>query len=213
MAQHDVRWYPIVDYSTNWAGVISGDSNSMVAPRTTGRLRHLRERVRPALRARRQLLALAPEPAAAAGDELRDLERGELDAVPAPADERARAYADLYMAARAAIKPVDPQARWWSAGCRSAPRAAAPTRSVPPAHVRPPPRHEGLRGRGRAPPVPAAVSDVYARIAHFRAALDQLAGPQVPLEITEVGWSTTAVSDSERGTRPRRRSRSELPRC
>ena len=38
------------------------------------------------------------------------------------------------------------------------------------------------------------------RIARFRQALDQLDGPEVPLEITEVGWATTAVSDAERGS-------------
>src|SRR3954451_8889281 len=30
MAQHNIRWYPIIDYSTNWAGVIGGDANSEV---------------------------------------------------------------------------------------------------------------------------------------------------------------------------------------
>ena len=38
------------------------------------------------------------------------------------------------------------------------------------------------------------------RIARFRQALDRLDGPEVPLEITEVGWATTAVSDAERGS-------------
>jgi len=36
MAQQGLRWYPIVAYSTSWAGVIPGDSDSVVAPAHVG---------------------------------------------------------------------------------------------------------------------------------------------------------------------------------
>ena len=48
-------------------------------------------------------------------------------------------------------------------------------------------------------PYQASVADTEMRIARFRQTVDQLAGPGVPLEITEVGWSTTAVTDQGRG--------------
>jgi hypothetical protein len=38
------------------------------------------------------------------------------------------------------------------------------------------------------------------RLARFRQALDQLAGPSVPIEITEMGWATTSVPESQRAT-------------
>jgi hypothetical protein len=47
-------------------------------------------------------------------------------------------------------------------------------------------------------PYQANVYDTYMRIARFRQGLNQIAGPQLPIEITEVGWATTAVSEQER---------------
>jgi hypothetical protein len=39
---------------------------------------------------------------------------------------------------------------------------------------------------------------VYAKIAEFRQELDDIAGPGVPLELTEIGWTTVDVSESQR---------------
>jgi hypothetical protein len=44
------------------------------------------------------------------------------------------------------------------------------------------------------------VTDTYMRLSKFRNGLNQIAGASVPIEITEVGWSTTAVSEAERAS-------------
>jgi hypothetical protein len=49
-------------------------------------------------------------------------------------------------------------------------------------------------------PYQPTLPDTYARIAAVRQTVDQLLGPGVPVDITEVGWSTTAVSDAQRAT-------------
>src|SRR6185437_5030947 len=110
LAQHGLRWLPIVDYSTSWSGVTPGDTLSAVAP------------------------AHIPDFAAYAAALARRYGRGgtfwqshpSLTAMPITSYEiwneenstvfwrpqagNAEAYADLYMAARSAIRGVDPQA-------------------------------------------------------------------------------------------------------
>src|SRR5205814_5986338 len=49
-------------------------------------------------------------------------------------------------------------------------------------------------------PYQQTLADTYMRLARIRQALDQVAGASVPIEITEVGWATTSVSESERAT-------------
>jgi hypothetical protein len=48
-------------------------------------------------------------------------------------------------------------------------------------------------------PYQATVGDTYMRLAKFRQGINAIVGAAMPIEITEVGWATTAVSDSERG--------------
>jgi hypothetical protein len=108
-------------------------------------------------------------------------------------------YADLYMQTRAAIKAVDPNATVAVGGLA----LGQPNEATDEIEFlrrmfayRP-----DLRGNVDAValhPYQRTVADVYLRIAKFRKALDQLAGPQVPVEITEIGWSSGSVSEDER---------------
>jgi hypothetical protein len=41
---------------------------------------------------------------------------------------------------------------------------------------------------------------VYARVAAFREALDEIAGPGVPMEVTEIGWTTTETPEQARAS-------------
>ena len=41
---------------------------------------------------------------------------------------------------------------------------------------------------------------VYANVAKFRSRLDALAGPGIPIEVTEIGWTTTDTPESRRAT-------------
>jgi hypothetical protein len=47
-------------------------------------------------------------------------------------------------------------------------------------------------------PYQSNVHYTYMRLAKFRQGLNQIAGPSVPIEITEDGWATTAVPEAER---------------
>ena len=199
MAQHNIRWYPIVDYSTNWSGVTPGDGNSAVAPE------HLSD-----------FAAYATAFAQRYG-------RGgsfwkshpSLPQLPVtdyeiwneenstvfwhPQDQAPEQYADLYMAARSAIKAVDPQSDVVVGGLALGNNGGADEISfLQRMFAHRPDLVDHVDGIGLHP-YQANVADTEMRIARFRQAVDQLAGPQVPLEITEVGWSTTAVSDADRG--------------
>jgi hypothetical protein len=49
-------------------------------------------------------------------------------------------------------------------------------------------------------PYQRTVGDTYMRLARFRQGIDPIVGAGVPIEVTEVGWSTSTVSDADRGT-------------
>jgi hypothetical protein len=200
MAQHGIRWYPIVDYSTSWSGVIPGDTVSALAPDHVG-----------------DFVAYATAFANRYG-------RGgsfwqahpSLPQLPVtsyeiwneenstvfwhPQDNAPEAYADLYMATRGAIKAVDPQADVLVGGLALGNNGGADEiQFLQRMFAHRPDLRGNVDGVGLHP-YQRSVADTEMRIARFRQALDQLAGPQVPIEITEVGWATTAVSDAERGS-------------
>ena len=102
------------------------------------------------------------------------------------------------MAARAAIKPVDPQARVVVGGLALGNNGGADEIQFLQRMFAHRPDLKGNVDAVGLHPYQLAVADVYRRIALFRAALDRLAGPSVPIELTELGWSTTAVSDAQR---------------
>jgi hypothetical protein len=199
MAQHGIRWYPIIDYSTGWAGVISGDSNSEVAQSHVGDFatyanvfaqRYGRGgafwKSHPNLP---QLPVLQYE--------IWNEENANL--FLHPQTNAPEHFADLYMAARAAIKPVDPQADVVVGGLALGTDGGGVDEMT---FLRRMFAHRpDMRGNVDAialHPYQADVPNTEARIAAFRSLVDQLAGPSVPIEITEVGWSTLSVSETER---------------
>jgi hypothetical protein len=116
-----------------------------------------------------------------------------------PQDDAPERYADLYMAARDAIRAIDPSATVVVGGLALGQLGEATDeieflkRMF--AH------RPDLRGNVDAVglhPYQSTVADVLARIAKFREALDQLAGPQVPIEVTEVGWSSLSGPENQR---------------
>jgi hypothetical protein len=142
-------------------------------------------------------------------------EHPELPALPVTAyevwnEENAKAYwdpatsgeyADLYAATRDAIHGVDSSARVVVGGLAAADRAG-----VVPADdfLRAMYAHRpGLRGSVDAVglhPFAPEPRGVYARVAAFREALDEIAGPGVPIEVTEVGWTTTDTPEQTRAS-------------
>ncbi len=200
LARHGLRWLPIVDYSTTWSGVTPGDTLSAVAP------------------------AHIPDFAAYAAALARRYGRGgtfwqshpSLTPVPVTSYEiwneenstvfwrpqagNAEAYADLYMAARSAIRGVDPQARVFIGGLAldNPPDVTDEIDFVRRMFAHRPDLAGNVDGVGLHP-YQQTVTDTYMRLAKFRQGLNQIAGASVPIEITEVGWATTSVSDAERG--------------
>jgi hypothetical protein len=200
MAQQGLRWYPIVAYSTSWAGVIPGDSNSVVAPA------HVDDFTAYAAALARRYgrggtfwsghpwLPQLP----VSDYEIWNEENS--NAFMRPQTSAPEAYADLYMAARAAIKSVDPAADVVVGGLAlGKPGVTDEIRFLQRMYAHRPDLAGHVDGVGLHP-YQQSLADTYMRLGRFRQALDLLAGPSVPIEITEVGWATTSVSESDRAT-------------
>jgi hypothetical protein len=200
LAQHGLRWLPIVAYSTSWSTSVPGNTNAAVLP------------------------SRIPDFAAYAAALARRYGRNgtfwqshsSLPYVPVtdyeiwneenstvfwqPQAGNAEEYADLYAAARSAIRGSDAQARVIIGGLalNNPPDVTDELDFVRRMLAHRPDLAGNLDGVGLHP-YQRTVGDTYMRIARFRQGLDTITGPSVPIEITEVGWSTTAVSDAERG--------------
>jgi hypothetical protein len=108
-------------------------------------------------------------------------------------------YAELYLAARKAIKRVQPGASVIVGGLAIGGSGS----TIDEVHFlrRMFAHRPSLRRNLDAVafhPYQRSVAKVYARIRRLRHALDKLAGPQVPIEITEVGWSQKRFSEPTR---------------
>jgi hypothetical protein len=108
-------------------------------------------------------------------------------------------YADLYAATRTAIHQVDDSSRVIVGGL-----AAADNGSVvaPADFLRQMYEHRpDLKGAVDAVgfhPYAKEPQGVYIKIAQFRRDLDSIAGPGVPIELTEIGWTTVDTSEQNR---------------
>jgi hypothetical protein len=198
LAQHNLRWYPIVGYSTSWAGLASGD-NSEIAPNHVGDFANFAWAL--ARRYGRGGTFWSSHPSLpqlpVTSYEIWNEENS--STFMQQQNTAPEAYADLYMAARNAIRSSDPNADVVVGGLAlGGPGVTDEVQFLQRMYAHRP----DLRGNVDAVglhPYQASLSDTYMRLAKFRQALDQLAGPSVPIEITEVGWSTTSVSEGARG--------------
>ena len=199
LAQHGLRWLPIVGYSTSWSGVNPGDTQSAVAanhiPDFAAYAAALARRYGPGGSFWQSHPSLTPVPVTEY-----EIWNEENSAVFwRPQAGNAEAYADLYMAARSAIKSVNPQARVIIGGLAlgNPPAASDEVQFLQRMWAHRPDLAGNVDGVGLHP-YQATVHWTYMRLAQFRQALNQIAGPSVPIEITEDGWSTLAVSEGER---------------
>jgi hypothetical protein len=210
-AQRQIRWLPVIDFLPPWAGSIQGDSFSVPV--------RLKE-----LAAYGQALARRYGPGGAFWREHPGLPqvavtRYELLNEPNsrtfmhPQDQAPEQYADAYLATRAAIRAVDPGAQLVVGGLAlDNPSIGVMSEgSFLERMYRHRPELAGQLDAVGLHPYQATVDGVYKRIRRFRATLDQLGGAQVPIDITEVGWSTTSTSDSQRAANLARLA-DELPR-
>jgi hypothetical protein len=208
-ARHGLRWLPIVDYSTAWSGQIAGDFFSAPA--------------RPD-----DYAAYAGALAARYG------ERGsfwrehpQLPQLPVtrfeiwnepnaelfwhPTHRAAERYAELFLAAHAAIRQAAPSARVLVGGLALGNHAVRDEHDFIETMVRHRPELVGaIDAVGFHPYAPTA-DGVITKIGDFRQTLERLGLGQTPLEITEVGWTTTKTSEAERAEALRQLAE-QLPR-
>jgi hypothetical protein len=209
LARHGLRWYPILDYSAPWAASRPGDllsrpgrdrdfaAWSAAVARRYGR-RGSFWRSHPDL-PRRPVLSY----------EVWNEPNSRTFWHPQrAAPER---YAALYRATRTAVHRVDPRASVVLGGLTVfGPGAIGATRFV----SRVAARLGGLEGRVDAVglhPYAPTVERSYDWLRGFRRALNRWGGARIPIEITELGWSTVDTPERVRAARLERLAR-ELPR-
>jgi hypothetical protein len=195
LARHGLQWEPLLCFSATWGSKIDGDYNA--APDGNDNFAGF---------------AAALAKRYGRGGSFWS-EHPELPALPATAyevwnEENARvywhpgtpdSYADLYAATRSAIHGVDGSARVVVGGLAAADNSAvmAPTDFLRQMYAHRP----DLKGNVDAVgfhPYARQPQGVYEKIADFRRDLDAIAGEGVPIELTEIGWTTVDVSESER---------------
>jgi hypothetical protein len=199
LAQHGLRWLPIVGYSTSWSGVTPGDTLSPVAPQHyadfAAYAAALAHRYGPGGSFWQSHPSLTPVPVTEyeIWNEENSLAFWHQQA------GNAEQYADLYMAARSAIKSADPQARVIVGGLalNNPPAVTDEVDFVRRMYAHRPDMAGNVDGIGLHP-YQATVGDTYMRLARFRQGINPIVGASVPIELTEVGWATTAVSEGER---------------
>jgi len=198
LAQHGLRWYPIVDYSTTWSGAIAGDAASAVAPQHLGDFSNFAFTLAKRYGRGGSFWAAHPSLPAIPVVDYEIWNEENSTTFLHPQDYAPEAYADLYMAARSAIRAADPQAKVIVGGLAlGMPGVTDEIQFIQRMWAHRPDLRGNVDGVGLHP-YQHSLSDTYMRLARFRQALDQLAGPSVPIEITELGWATTSVSEAER---------------
>jgi hypothetical protein len=199
LSQHGLRWLPIVAYSTTWSGVTPGDTLSAVAtshiPDFAAYAAALARRYGPGGSFWQSHPSLTPVPVT----EYEIWNEENSTVFWHQQAGNAEQYADLYAAARSAIRAVDPQARVIIGGLAlgNPPDVTDEAQYLQRMWAHRPDLAGNVDGVGLHP-YQSTVHWTYMRLAQFRQALNQIAGPSVPIEITEDGWSTLAVPESER---------------
>jgi hypothetical protein len=208
-AGHGLRWLPIIDYSTAWSGRTPGDYFSPPADP-------------------RQYAAYAAAVArryGRGGDFWR--KRPELPQLPVTKYEiwneqntehfwRGQAdapeyYAELYLAARAAIKAVDPDARVTVGGLALENTGVTDPDDFITRMYRHRPELAGNVDAIGFHPYTPDVDGIYIKLRELRATLSRVGAGAVPLELTELGWTTTTASEAHRAGSLARLAE-ELPR-
>jgi hypothetical protein len=196
LARHGLRWEPLICFTATWDETVPGDYTS--APIDSEHLAGFA-----ALLARRYgpggaFWAAHPDlvPVPVRAYELWNEPNAAAYWHPqADAPER---YADLYAAVREAIRRVDGAARVAVGGLASPGTGVIPAAAFVGRMLE---HRPDLRGRIDAVgyhPYSPRLSLVYGQLAAFRRALDRLAGPGVPIDVNEVGWTTAETPEAQR---------------
>jgi hypothetical protein len=208
LARNGLRWEPLLCFSATWGSKIDGDYTAAPAgaDNFAAFAGALAKRYGPDGSFWHEHPALPALPIRAY--EVWNEENAKQYWHPATPAE----YADLYAATRSAVHQVDDTARVVVGGLAATNRekALAPDNFLRQMYSHRP----DLRGNVDAVglhPFAREPQGVYASIAAFRKDLDAIAGPGVPIELTEIGWSTVDTSEEKRAAYLRELA-STLPR-
>jgi hypothetical protein len=195
LARHNLQWEPLLCFSATWGSKIDGDYNA--APDGPGNFAAFAAALAQRYGRNGTFWQEHPELPAqpVTAYEVWNEENAKVYWHPAtPAD-----YADLYAATRSSIHQVDDSAHVVVGGLAAADNSAvvAPADFLREMYAHRP----DLKGTVDAValhPYANTPQRVYEKLAAFRKDLDAIAGPGVPIELTEIGWTTTDVSESTR---------------
>ena len=208
-ARHGLRWLPIVDYSTPWSGAIAGDVFS--APARTGDFAAYAGALAERYGAGGSFWAEHPELPRLPVTRFEIWNEPNAELFWHPTERAAERYAELYLAARAAIRQVDPSARVLVGGLALGNQGVLDENDFIATMVRHRPELVDAVDAVAFHPYAATADGVIAKIRAFRETLERLGLGRAPLEITEVGWTTTKTGEDERAQALRQLAE-QLPR-
>jgi polysaccharide biosynthesis protein PslG len=201
LAQHHLRWLPTLGYPPPWAQVDPTDIGSVMAP---GRERDFLTFARTLARRYGRGGSFWSSHASTPYVPVTEYELWNEPNViyywnpqtTAPED-----YADLFMNSSTAIKAVDPAAKILVGGLAlvNPPLAADDIDFVHRMYAHRPELRSEIEIFGLHP-YQETVYWTFRRFAGFRQALDLTVGRRMPIAVTELGYTTTKVSDAERGS-------------
>jgi hypothetical protein len=197
LAEHGLRWAPVLDAAPDWAD--NGPDDFSPSATHTGDYAAFAAAVARRYGRGGEFWAehdwLTPLPVT---DYEIWNEENSISFWPSQADAPER-YADLFAAARQSIKAVDPQARVviGGLGLVNPPNTSDETEFLRRMLARRPELRGAIDGVGLHP-YQATVADTLRRLAGVRANIDEVLGPGVPIDITELGWTTAAMPEWQR---------------
>ena len=207
-ARHQLRWLPIIDYSTTWSGLVPGSLFSrpariqdFTAYATALARRYGRGgafwRAHPEL----------PQMPVTRYEVWNEEDTDYFWRPQAAAPER---YADLYLATRSALHAADPVANVMVGGL-TRPNGVFPTAFVQRMYAHRP----DLRGHVDSfgfHPYDRTTGQVLNHVRHFRSLLQSVGAGDVPIDITEVGWPARTPSEDSARASALARLADQLPR-
>jgi hypothetical protein len=195
LARHGLEWEPLLCFSATWGSKIDGSYNA--APDGSANFAAFGAALAKRYGAGGSFWSEHPELPAlpVTAYEVWNEENAKVYWQPATPGE----YANLYAATRNAIKSVDGNARVVVGGLAGADNGSV---TAPADFLRQMfSARPDLKGNVDAVgyhPYARDPKGVYSSIAAFRRDLDSIAGAGIPLELTEIGWTTVDVTESQR---------------